>query len=79
MNFLEDLVRFSEHRRLIAIIVPHDRYEDVRRFMASTVYAHGNWDRERLSYRGAPFVRTEFSDSYVIEDTPDGPMVHMLR
>lgn len=64
-----------QSRRTAAIVLQRADYEQLVRALPEQP---GDWNKERMQYRGAQIVPTEFSHSYIVEDSPEGPLIHFV-
>ena len=77
---IKNFVLACQMRRFVAIVLDRDDFEQLRQAMRAAGPDIGpDWNVEQMRYRGAPIERSEWGRSYLIEDTPDGPMIHMLN
>lgn len=74
---LENFVQACHSRRPVAIVLQNrDYHQLVDAFPDTGVMP--DWNKREMLYRGAPIARGVFFNSYIIEDTPDGPLIHMV-
>lgn len=64
-----------EAHRPIVIALREDDYHQLHDALPAT--HSSDWNRDLMQYRGCPIVRSGFR-SYIVEDTPDGPLCYML-
>jgi hypothetical protein len=72
---IDFFVSACESRQPVAIVLHREDYEQLKEALPDTP---GDWNKREMTYRGAPIAPARFFSSYIIEDTPDGPMIHMV-
>lgn len=53
--------------------------EDFRQLKDALPAQPTEWNREAMTYRGRPITHTRWRLSYLVEDTPEGPLIHVVR
>lgn len=77
---ISDLMVACEAHPPAAILLAPDDYSTVRAFVERAT--QGDWlltDRGAVTYRGKPIVPSRYGRrSYLVEDTPEGPLIHEI-
>lgn len=75
---LTNFAQTCELRKPVAIVLCDADYYQLQRAL-DALNAPFGWDRERMQYRGHPILMSEHGrQSYIVEDTPEGPLIHFV-
>lgn len=71
---LESFVWTCQAKNPVVIVLRPEDYEELAAALPKTP---GEWNREKMTFRGAPIVRGEWR-SYIVEDAPEMPLIHVV-
>jgi hypothetical protein len=72
---IESFAQMCNSCEPVAIVLREDDFDQLG---AALPRSHGEWNRVAMTYRGRPIVRTRWRLSYIVQDTPDGPLIHAI-